>query len=79
MTGQLKYIHPNLEPPLPKRTIVKVVTDGLTIRKQKPKIERNDKCFCGSGKKLKHCHLNDVENGYNKIVRKKKANGVLQS
>ena len=58
-------------------TKVKIVTDGLTIVKQHQKIERNDKCYCGSGKKLKHCHIQHVEQGYNKIVRRKK-HGVLQ-
>lgn len=24
------------------------------------KIGRNDLCFCGSGKKYKHCHLNSI-------------------
>ncbi len=27
-----------------------------TIRRSEPKIGRNDPCFCGSGKKYKHCH-----------------------
>ncbi|WP_449369364.1 SEC-C metal-binding domain-containing protein [Undibacterium arcticum] len=26
------------------------------IRRQQPKIGRNDPCYCGSGKKFKHCH-----------------------
>ena len=29
-----------------------------TIIRTKPKIGRNDKCPCGSGKKFKHCHGN---------------------
>ncbi len=28
----------------------------ITIKKS-PKIGRNEKCYCGSGKKFKHCHL----------------------
>ena len=33
-------------------------TDGkvATIRRDKPKVKRNDPCPCGSGKKYKHCH-----------------------
>ena len=27
-----------------------------TIRRQDPKVGRNDPCPCGSGKKYKHCH-----------------------
>ncbi|MBN2290187.1 MAG: preprotein translocase subunit SecA [Candidatus Glassbacteria bacterium] len=27
-----------------------------TIRREQPKIGRNDPCYCGSGKKYKHCH-----------------------
>jgi len=27
-----------------------------TFRREKPKIGRNDPCWCGSGKKYKHCH-----------------------
>lgn len=27
-----------------------------TVRRQDPKIGRNDPCPCGSGKKYKHCH-----------------------
>jgi preprotein translocase subunit SecA len=30
-----------------------------TIRRETPKIGRNDPCFCGSGKKYKHCHGKD--------------------
>jgi uncharacterized protein YecA (UPF0149 family) len=52
-----------------KREPIKVLTDGLTIVK-KINLNRNDKCYCGSGLKLKNCHLTSVENGYNKIVRK---------
>ena len=27
-----------------------------TVRHDQPKIGRNDPCYCGSGKKFKHCH-----------------------
>ena len=27
-----------------------------TVRREQPKIGRNDPCYCGSGKKYKHCH-----------------------
>jgi preprotein translocase subunit SecA len=28
-----------------------------TMRRERPKVGRNDPCWCGSGKKYKHCHL----------------------
>jgi preprotein translocase subunit SecA len=27
-----------------------------TVRRDEPKLGRNDPCFCGSGKKYKKCH-----------------------
>ena len=29
------------------------------LRRAKPKVGRNDPCWCGSGKKYKHCHLRE--------------------
>jgi preprotein translocase SecA subunit len=29
---------------------------GITVRREMPKVGRNDPCPCGSGKKYKHCH-----------------------
>ncbi|MBK8172203.1 MAG: preprotein translocase subunit SecA [Sandaracinaceae bacterium] len=35
-----------------------------TVRRDKPKVGRNDPCWCGSGKKYKQCHLaQDTESG----------------
>ena len=28
----------------------------VTVRRETPKVGRNDPCPCGSGKKYKHCH-----------------------
>jgi preprotein translocase subunit SecA len=28
----------------------------VTLRRDTPKVGRNDPCPCGSGKKYKHCH-----------------------
>jgi hypothetical protein len=28
-----------------------------TVRKSGPQLGRNDPCWCGSGKKYKHCHM----------------------
>jgi len=30
--------------------------EGATVIRSQPKIGRNDPCYCGSGKKYKHCH-----------------------
>ena len=30
---------------------------GVELRRDMPKVGRNDPCPCGSGKKYKHCHL----------------------
>src|SRR6478735_5830058 len=34
---------------------------GETVRRDKPKVGRNDPCPCGSGKKYKKCHGKDEE------------------
>jgi hypothetical protein len=33
-----------------------------------PKLGRNDVCWCGSGKKYKHCHLESDEKKRSKIL-----------
>ncbi|HEY2734432.1 MAG TPA: preprotein translocase subunit SecA [Polyangiales bacterium] len=38
-------------PPQPPPQVVQ------TVRRERPKVGRNDPCWCGSGKKYKHCHL----------------------
>ena len=40
-------------PGLPEREIQ---LPKVTIRRDTPKVGRNDPCPCGSGKKYKHCH-----------------------
>ncbi|MDD9937416.1 MAG: SEC-C metal-binding domain-containing protein, partial [Myxococcales bacterium] len=32
-----------------------------TVKRDKPKLGRNDPCWCGSGKKYKSCHLRSDE------------------
>jgi preprotein translocase subunit SecA len=34
-----------------------------TVKRDKPKLGRNDPCWCGSGKKYKNCHLRSDEEG----------------
>ena len=35
---------------------VSPIAASQTVRRAQPKIGRNDPCYCGSGKKFKHCH-----------------------
>jgi len=42
-------------PPIPARTGGDDA-DVKTVRRDEPKIGRNDPCYCGSGKKFKKCH-----------------------
>ena len=42
------------EPPSDAEREIKLPT--VTIRRELPKVGRNDPCPCGSGKKYKHCH-----------------------
>lgn len=44
---------------------------GGTI-KRKHQLGRNDLCICGSGKKVKFCCLDEVENKYLAMDNKKK-------
>ena len=37
-------------------------------REPVPKLGRNDICWCGSGKKYKHCHLESDERKRSKVV-----------
>ncbi len=36
---------------------------GATVKRERPKVGRNDPCWCGSGKKYKQCHLRADESG----------------
>ena len=42
--------------PGPRAAEPEVVLPKVTIRRDTPKVGRNDPCPCGSGKKYKHCH-----------------------
>ena len=35
--------------------LVKKFKNSRTVRREQPKVGRNDPCPCGSGKKYKHC------------------------
>ena len=37
---------------------------GQTYRRERPKLGRNDPCWCGSGKKYKKCHMNSDAQAY---------------
>jgi preprotein translocase subunit SecA len=30
-----------------------------TVKRERPKLGRNDPCYCGSGKKYKNCHYRE--------------------
>jgi preprotein translocase subunit SecA len=38
-----------------------VMQKPQTVKRDKPKLGRNDACWCGSGKKYKSCHLRSDE------------------
>jgi uncharacterized protein YecA (UPF0149 family) len=40
----------------------------LGKREPIPKLGRNDICWCGSGKKYKHCHLETDKKKYSKLI-----------
>jgi uncharacterized protein YecA (UPF0149 family) len=40
----------------------------LGKREPIPKLGRNDICWCGSGKKYKHCHLEADKKKYSKLI-----------
>jgi len=42
--------------PLPQADEPEVQLPKVSIRRDTPKVGRNDPCPCGSGKKYKHCH-----------------------
>jgi preprotein translocase subunit SecA len=42
--------------PLPAAEEPEIQLPKVTIRRDTPKVGRNDPCPCGSGKKYKHCH-----------------------
>ncbi|MGF1469901.1 MAG: preprotein translocase subunit SecA [Sandaracinaceae bacterium] len=46
---------PGRRPPARRRPVAKPVT----VRRERPKVGRNDPCWCGSGKKYKHCHYRE--------------------
>jgi preprotein translocase subunit SecA len=57
MPAQLEFVHPDLQPAedLPvDEEAAEVVHQP--IRRDTPKVGRNEPCPCGSGKKYKHCH-----------------------
>ena len=47
---------PNAGPQNPPPPEQEIQLPKVTIRRELPKVGRNDPCPCGSGKKYKHCH-----------------------
>ncbi len=42
---------------------------GIELRRDAPKVGRNDPCPCGSGKKYKHCHMRSDQSDTPKAKR----------
>ena len=42
--------------PAPAAPEPEIQLPKVTVRRELPKVGRNDPCPCGSGKKYKHCH-----------------------
>ena len=47
---------------------MKLLEKILGKREAIPKLGRNDICWCGSGKKYKHCHLESDEKKRSKLI-----------
>ncbi|MCB9528595.1 MAG: preprotein translocase subunit SecA [Myxococcales bacterium] len=43
--------------PAPDDVLARAPRRAPTVRRERPKIGRNDPCWCGSGKKYKKCHM----------------------
>jgi preprotein translocase subunit SecA len=44
---------------------------GVELRRDVPKVGRNDPCPCGSGKKYKHCHMRQDQTASTPKARKR--------
>ncbi len=44
--------------PAPEDVLARAPRRQAPVRRERPKIGRNDPCWCGSGKKYKKCHMN---------------------
>jgi preprotein translocase subunit SecA len=57
MPAQMEFVHPDLQQPMED---LSEAEEGEAahkpIRRDTPKVGRNEPCPCGSGKKYKHCH-----------------------
>jgi preprotein translocase subunit SecA len=42
--------------PAPASGETEIQLPRITVRRDTPKVGRNEPCPCGSGKKYKHCH-----------------------
>src|SRR5690606_11828145 len=41
------------------RAVPAAVAKPVTVKREKPKVGRNEPCWCGSGKKYKNCHYRE--------------------
>ena len=57
MPEQMEFVHPDLQSPMDSAVEGEEGDSVLKpIRRDTPKVGRNEPCPCGSGKKYKHCH-----------------------
>jgi preprotein translocase subunit SecA len=54
--GSTTTAAPAPTPVLPDTPAEEIQLPKVTIRREMPKVGRNDPCPCGSGKKFKNCH-----------------------
>jgi preprotein translocase subunit SecA len=45
---------------------------GVELRRDAPKVGRNDPCPCGSGKKYKHCHMRQDQAAAKKTAKRRR-------
>ncbi len=49
--------------PAPDQVLARAPRRQAPVRRERPKIGRNDPCWCGSGKKYKKCHMTADQSG----------------
>jgi hypothetical protein len=55
-------LHNQPAPPSQRKAPASTTPTPSTIVRQPARPGRNDQCFCGSGRKFKHCHLDSTRN-----------------
>jgi preprotein translocase subunit SecA len=58
-TAPAKGASPAKGAPAKGAPVAPPAAEAATVKRDKPKVGRNDPCWCGSGKKYKNCHLRE--------------------